>query len=238
MEEQKRLTKQLSALSVLFLIALIAYMLSLNTKQVVLVETKTEDKLTKIFVQIPKFQNFKNENIQNELNNEIQEKVKKLVEEVKEIAEEVNKVEGLRYPYEAHISTEITYESRDIISLVIYYYTFTGGAHGNTVFETYNIDAKTGKILTLADLFDGTCDYTKVIKDEIIKQIKAEEQNYFPESIEYVIQEDFSNKTFTISKDGLQIRYQDYEIAPHSTGLPTFTIPWDKFEKCLKYVIK
>lgn len=238
MEEQKRHTKQLFALSLLFLIALIAYMLSMNTKQVVLVETKTEDKLTKIFVQIPKFQNFKNENIQNELNNEIQEKVKKIVEEVKEIAEEVNKVEGLRYPYEAHISTEITYESRDLVSLVIYYYTFTGGAHGNTVFETYNIDAKSAKILTLADLFDGTCDYTKVIKDEINKQIESAEQDYYPEAIDYITQEDFSNKAFTISKDGLQIRYQDYEIAPHSTGLPIFTIPWDKFANCLKYTIK
>jgi hypothetical protein len=37
-----------------------------------------------------------------------------------------------------------------------------------------------------------------------------------------------SQRPFTIIKDALQIYYQDYEIAPHSSGMPIFEIPFSK----------
>jgi hypothetical protein len=58
---------------------------------------------------------------------------------------------------------------------------------------------------------------------------------YFEDAVEYVQKDTLSQRPFTITKDGLQICYQDYEIARHSTVMPIFEIPISKLGNCLRY---
>ncbi|QIV77992.1 DUF4163 domain-containing protein [Fervidobacterium pennivorans subsp. shakshaketiis] len=110
-------------------------------------------------MQIPKFGNTYNSDFEDSLNSNVQEKVRNIVEEVKAVAHQVAKDRMLRSKYEVRISTEVKFKSKDFVSLVIYCYTFTGGAHGVTTFDTYNVDLKNSKLLTLNDIFFDTCDY-------------------------------------------------------------------------------
>lgn len=235
---EKNTNSRYFLLGILFVVAIVAYVLSMQKGVVEIVETKSEDDFVKITIQIPKLKNTRDIDLENQFNNMIQDKVKAIVEDVKSMAQEAANDDMLHAKYEVHISTEVKYQSRDFVSLVMYYYTFTGGAHGNTIIETYNLDLSTNKIITLKDIFNSNCDYETIIKEEILKQIEERMTDFFEESIEYVKNENISERTFTISKDGLEIYYQDYEIAPHSSGLPVFKIDITKIRNCLKYNLK
>lgn len=235
---EKNTNSRYFLLGILFVVAIVAYVLSMQKGVVEIVETKSEDDFVKITIQIPKLKNTRDIDLENQFNNMIQDKVKAIVEDVKSMAQEAANDDMLHAKYEVHISTEVKYQSRDFVSLVMYYYTFTGGAHGNTIIETYNLDLSTNKIVTLKDIFNSNCDYETIIKEEVLKQIEERMTDFFEESIEYVKNENISERPFTISKEALEIYYQDYEIAPHSSGLPVFKIDIGKIKTCLKYDLK
>jgi len=227
--------KRIVILALLFIVAIVAYVLTMKSHTVELIETTSENDTTRIYVQIPKIMNTTNTGFENDFNSHIQQIVSGIIQDVKTSAQEAFKDGILRTKYEVHISTELKYTSKDFVSLVIYYYTYTGGAHGNTIVSTYNVDLKRGKVLSLDDIFDNACNYKDIIRKEIVNQINLQKDNYFEDAVEYVQKDTLSQRPFTITKDALQIYYQDYEIAPHSTGMPIFEIPFSKLETCLRY---
>uniref|UniRef100_A0A7V4NGV6 DUF3298/DUF4163 domain-containing protein n=1 Tax=Fervidobacterium pennivorans TaxID=93466 RepID=A0A7V4NGV6_FERPE len=234
---ENKFDSRLIVLALLFLLAITTYLLKMKAEVVELVETNTETESVKVHIQIPKFRNTYNLNFENILNSKIQEKVRNIVEEIKEAAHQAAKDGILQTKYEVYISTEVKFKSKDFVSLVIYYYTFTGGAHGITTFDTYNIDLKNSNFLTLEDIFSDTCNYEKTIKDFITKLVISRKEEFFPESVEYINEDDITKRPFTVTKESLQIYYEDYEIAPHSTGLPVFEIPLSLLKPCLRIKI-
>jgi len=58
---------------------------------------------------------------------------------------------------------------------------------------------------------------------------------HFEDAVEYVEKDTLSQRPFTITKDALQIYYQNNEIVPHSTVIPIFEIPFSKPGNCLRY---
>jgi ribosomal protein L31E len=231
---ENKFDSRLIVLALLFLLAITVYLLRMRAEVVELVETNRDTEFVKIHIQIPRFRNTNNLDFENSLNSKIQEKVRSIVEEVKVAAHQAAEDGTLRTKYEVYISTEMKFKSKDFVSLVIYYYTFTGGAHGITTFDTYNIDLKNSQLLTLKDIFSETCNYEKMIKDFITKQIISRKEEFFPEAVEYINNDDITKRVFTITKESLQIYYEDYEIAPHSTGLPVFEIPLSLLKPCLR----
>jgi len=149
---ENKFDSRLIVLALLFLLAITVYLLRIRVEVVELVETKTETEFVKIHIQIPRFRNTNNLDFENSLNSKIQEKVRNIVEEVKAAAHQAAEDGTLQTKHEVYISTEMKFKSKDFVSLIIYYYTFTGGAHGITTFDTYNIDLKNSQLLTLKDI--------------------------------------------------------------------------------------
>jgi hypothetical protein len=48
---------------------------------------------------------------------------------------------------------------------------------------------------------------------------------YF-ENYAELVNENFKPSHFYLSKDGVVIYFQQYDIAPYATGMPSFTIPY------------
>lgn len=106
-----------------------------------------------------------------------------------------------------------------------------GGSDSFT--KIYNIDKKTGKMITLKDLFREGSDYKKVISDNIKEQMRA--QMKADESVAYFLDDDepewdFKEITdkanFYVNKDGeLTFVFDKYEVAPGYMGLVEFAIP-------------
>lgn len=129
--------------------------------------------------------------------------------------------------YEVILDYKITYFENEIISLYFDEYTFTGGAHGNTVRSSQNWDLILSKQFSLSSLFPSNPNYLLPILQEIHSQIKenmeTDNPNYFDNYCELVLQY-FNPENFYLSPGYVNIFFQLYEIAPYVTGIPVFSI--------------
>ena len=132
--------------------------------------------------------------------------------------------------YEVDADYTVTYNQRCALSLYTDQYIFTGGAHGNTTRFANTWDLKTGEPLTLQDLM-SVPEYKVYVIDQIIGQIEESMKNgegtYFDEYRTNVPQQ-FDPGQFYLTPAGVVIYFQQYAIAPYSSGIPTFLIPYSR----------
>lgn len=146
-----------------------------------------------------------------------------LYKEAKEVYE-YNKKNG--YPvmiFELVLQTNITYNQDQYVSLYQDRYVFQGGAHGNTIRTSQNWDLQMCKQIPLHCFYPGNPYFILDILKQIIKQIKPQEEYYFEDYCCLVIQT-FNPESYYMVQDGLMIYFEQYDIAPYSTGIPEFLI--------------
>lgn len=127
--------------------------------------------------------------------------------------------------YEALLTFDVTYNKRCILSLYFDKYEYTGGAHGNTkrYSQTFNLQ---DDVIALSDLFRCSFDYKIYIFNKIKKQIEENPDIYFADAQTLMV-EAFDKHNFYCTPKGIVIYYQQYDIAPYSTGIVEFFIPYD-----------
>ena len=122
---------------------------------------------------------------------------------------------------------EIKKSNNKVLSMLIKYYKYSGGAHGIYEYIPYNVDLTSGGIFTLKDLFNENSNYKVVIENEIKKQIIQlnKEQNLPKNSTQlYAFNEIKDNQKFYIVDDTIVIFFDLYDIAPYVAGIPEFPI--------------
>lgn len=132
--------------------------------------------------------------------------------------------------FEAFVAYTITYNQNCAISLYFDRYEYTGGAHGNTIRYSNTWNLQTGTQMKLSRLFANQnyeAYIIMMINQQIAEQIKNGTNQYFENYSELVTQY-FNEESFYLTPQGVVIYYQQYEIAPYSSGIPTFTIPYSR----------
>lgn len=135
--------------------------------------------------------------------------------------------------WELNIETELTYQSEDIITIVIGTYEFKGGAHGNDKIKFINLDAKTGDLLSRDEIIEDINNFKTLAKTHFMKSLKVENKNLKIEDL-------FFGKPFQLpenmglSDDGLVLLYNTYEVASYNQGYTEFVIPFDEVQPYLK----
>lgn len=140
--------------------------------------------------------------------------------------------------YEVYMENTITYNKDCILSMYFDKYEYTGGAHGMTIREGDTWNLSNGERVTLEELYVGDEDLKEYMTSYIIAHIKEEIEagnDYYFENYEELVKENFNSRNFYLTKEGVVIFYQHYDIAPYSSGIMTFTIP---FRSCLDGVIQ
>lgn len=158
--------------------------------------------------------------LQNYIKNELFKEAKELYE--------YNVQNG--YPimvYDIVKKYEITYNTENIISLYFDDYRFTGGAHGNTIRTSQNWDLIEGKEIPLKLFYPKNPNYVQKILQEVNKQIKeqiqVDEKMYFDNYCELVV-ETFNVENYFLYSEYMEVFFQQYDIAPYVSGIPTFII--------------
>ncbi len=124
---------------------------------------------------------------------------------------------------------ELTYNENCAISLYSDRYMFSGGAHGMT--ERFSDTFKLGgglKRIELKALFEDNFNYKNYIIKEITKQISLGDSSAFFDNYEQNVKDCFNKNYFYLTDSGMAIYYQQYDIAPYSSGIPTFILPYEK----------
>ena len=134
----------------------------------------------------------------------------------------------------ANVDFDVKKNSDNILSILIKYYKYAGGAHGYYENVAYNIDIRNGNFLTIDNLFKEGSDYKNIINEEIRNQIeeliKLDEQNkgvYEFKSIE-------DKQKFYIQDDNIVVYFDLYDIVPYAAGIPEFIINVNKIDHILK----
>jgi len=144
--------------------------------------------------------------------------------------------ELLNYVNELQTDFSISLLSAKFASILFSYYSFTGGAHGNTTTSSYNYDFENKKKIELKDLFAENFNYLKFISDYCIEDVRKqnEAQGYTPDVgwISEGASPDLANfKTFVITKNSLIILFDPYQVAPYAWGIVSVNIPFSKFRE-------
>lgn len=154
-----------------------------------------------------------------------------LFKEAKELYD-YNTLHG--YPimvYEIILDYNITYNEGFIISLYNDQYEFTGGAHGSTIRKSQNWDLHTARQLPLSYFYPNNpyyvIDILREINSQIKRQIETGSNQYFDNYCELVL-ETFKLENYYLTTSAIAIFFQQYDIAPYSSGIPVFYMLYSK----------
>ena len=140
-----------------------------------------------------------------------------------------NKENG--YPvmvFEVYRNFEVTYDNFPFLSLYFDEYIFSGGAHGNTIRSSQNWNLSSGRMIPLFRFFPRNPYFLLDILKQINEQIAKEPNVYFENACGLVL-DAFNPESFYLTPQGIAIYFQQYDIAPYSSGIRVFTVVWDEY---------
>jgi hypothetical protein len=133
---------------------------------------------------------------------------------------------------DAEYSTGIVSYEKNILSMSVYTWQNTGGAHPNGYGFFLNFDTRTGDTLSLLDVLKPETADELVYrgKEQFIKENgNIKENGWFWDEGNF-----FLPQTFAITKGGLLFTYQSYEAGPYAMGAPQFFLSWSQIKDIVK----
>ena len=132
--------------------------------------------------------------------------------------------------YEFVLNTEVHYgNNRDIIGHFIKYYQYTGGAHGGTFITCRNLRLEDGSLVTLDNYFKPG--YEKVLlpvlERKLLEYAECDSRDELDDHGYFSNEPMFISENFEIRQDTIDFIYNQYDIAPYSTGITTLSVPED-----------
>lgn len=115
------------------------------------------------------------------------------------------------------------------VSLLVTYYDFSGGAHGQSIVKSFNYDFKNNKIMTLQDLYPNDPEYLQKVSKSVIDTLTERYVKPGYTSKEQVddgagpVASNFEAFTFENS-NLISIYFQDYQVGPHAMGMPVVDV--------------
>lgn len=123
--------------------------------------------------------------------------------------------------WEAQFDGELLYQSNDIISIAITSYIDTGGAHGILNITFLNFNPITGNLIPNDKLINDLEGFKEIAQPFFVTSIKNKDTG-ITQATEFPLA-----KNIAYCEDGIIVLYNTYEIAPYSSGIIEFTIPFE-----------
>ncbi|TSA26199.1 MAG: DUF3298 domain-containing protein [Bacteroidetes bacterium] len=129
----------------------------------------------------------------------------------------------------------ILHNDHNLLSYYLLNYAYTGGAHGLETQDFTVVNAKTGKVLTLQDLFVPGFEtrLTPILTLKLKKMVgitpaeKLTDNGFFVDDVA-------PNTNFYVTDGGIGFFYNHYEIAPYVNGPTDILIPFDELKGLLR----
>ena len=192
---------------------------------------KEDHEALKVDMVFPLVQGIKDKRVEEKINQIIQKDIlnfKEMLQTESEKYLQGAKEEGWEIrKYIATIYYIVHYQKDDLLSLSVFYYSYTLGAHGHTLQRAYNFNLENGEEILLSDILKEKKDYVDIINQEIKRQINSNPQEYFTEWS--VFQSISQEQPFYLIEDGIVVYFGLYEIAPYASGIRYFKIPYSLF---------
>lgn len=131
-----------------------------------------------------------------------------------------DKEHGASYNCEYIVSTQVAQETDKYYTYVANIYNYGGGAHGNSITIIKNINAETGKIVMLKDIFVPGYEHelNRLIIKGLCAQFDAEDLKGLNEKAVFMNMDVYPSENFIIGKKSVTFVYSPDEIAYHAAG--------------------
>nr|WP_299386745.1 DUF3298 and DUF4163 domain-containing protein [Allomuricauda sp.] len=137
--------------------------------------------------------------------------------------------------WEAKIDCEVAYEDENILTLILGAYTFTGGAHGYSSTTYLNFDKVKAEEMDNWELFDDEEGFTNYAETKFrIQEAIPQDDNINATGFMFEGDVFHLSDAMGYTPDGLQLIYNQYEIASYADGPKVLTIPFAEANKYLK----
>ncbi len=184
-------------------------------------------------VETPKIEGLLDKELENELNTKFQENASAVIAAFEADMKEIKEA----FPgEEVHMGMQSSYmvktDNEDILAIDVYILNVVGSS--STKHTYYNINKKTGKLITLPEMFKENADYVGVLSTYIADQMQK--INKESGAVVYWEADEFAESFTQISPDqkfyindegNIVICFDKYEVGPGSSGSPEFVIPND-----------
>ena len=135
-------------------------------------------------------------------------------------------------------SYDLKMANDDVISVMFSDDSFQGGAHGSSTSTTVNFDVKNNRVLKLADIFEPNSNYLKTLSDLSRTDLKAKLQkdDMLDEGMlnDGVNPKEENFKSWNLTKKGLVITFDAYQVAAYAAGPQEVTISYPKLQSILR----
>lgn len=125
------------------------------------------------------------------------------------------------------------YQTEKMVSVYGNYFTFTGGAHPNTVLLGWNFDLTSGTFLDASTLSADVGGFLNAVTEEIVAQMesRATKAGSTPTEVYWEnyreIVAEWNNYAVFFNADGMTVAFSPYELACHAAGPQEFTLPYE-----------
>lgn len=149
-------------------------------------------------------------------------------QELKDFYEPDDEDGSYRFTYTWNMTGKLNDKPLDgVLGYISTVETYQGGAHGSYVIGYLNFDARTGRFLDTWDVFQEP--KRTALIDAITKQLLADNGCKTVDELREqtsitVLGDVFVDNNFLIERDGITFLYNQYEIAPYSSGLISVTL--------------
>lgn len=187
----------------------------------------------------PKIEGLLNKDLENKLNKELEDDANTIIAAFES---DIKKMSDMYGDKNFHLSVNADYEvktdNEDILAVNFYFTTIEASAV--TANRFYNIDKKSGTLITLDSLFKKDADYVTPISNYILSEMKKQNDDgtgfYFLDGEEEQRFTKIRNdQHFYINNAGnIVICFDEYEVAAGAQGCPEFEIPKEIIKDILK----
>jgi hypothetical protein len=130
---------------------------------------------------------------------------------------------------------QVTSLSPDLISIDMDFYSFTGGAHGNTVTAPFNYRLTNNgpKEITLANVFGKKPDLKTLqtlVRPRLLEELYPDDDGADREWINTGTADLSCFQCISIDKDGLTFNFQQYQVACYADGAPSITVSYTELK--------
>ena len=192
-------------------------------------------------IDIAQITGLSNKELENTINQELRTDGEALVHQFEEDVAELRELDG-----DAHMGFETDFDvmasNENVFSLRVMYHSMSGSS--NTWYKFYNVNQKTGELITLDSLFLKGSDYLGTINTYLIGEMKSNTEadgksiyavNPEDEAYGWAFTGIESDHNFYINGRGhLVIAFDKYEVAAGYVGTPEFEIPTDIISDLLR----
>lgn len=138
--------------------------------------------------------------------------------------------------WEADIEGKVTYEDKNILTIQVNSYSFTGGAHGFSSTRFLNFDKVKGLEMETMELFKDPLEFQNFAEAKFRKQEKIPDTGSI-NATGFMFEDDkfYIPENIGFTQEGLQLFYEQYEIASYADGPIILTLKYQEIEPYIKF---